>query len=48
MIGECLNAITGEIIECAIRVHRNLGPSLLERLYEEALCYELDKKLSFY
>jgi GxxExxY protein len=31
------NAITERIIECAIEVHRPLGPGLLENVYEEAL-----------
>ena len=35
-----LNIITGEIIGCAIEVHRNLGPGLLESTYEQCLCYE--------
>lgn len=35
------NRITGEIIGAAIEVHRELGPGLLERLYEQALCHEL-------
>ena len=34
-------AITGRIIACAIEVHRNLGPGLLESVYEAALCLEL-------
>ena len=37
-----LNEITEKIIGCAIEVHRNLGPGLLERVYEEALCIELE------
>jgi GxxExxY protein len=37
---EGLNKITENIIGCAIEVHRNLGPGLLESLYEKALCYE--------
>lgn len=36
-----LNQITERIIGCAIEVHRNLGPGLLENTYEEALCIEL-------
>lgn len=35
------NAVTRQIIGCAMEVHRLLGPGLLERIYEEALCYEL-------
>ena len=36
-----LNQLTEKIIGCAIEVHRNLGPGLLEATYEEALCIEL-------
>lgn len=36
------NEITEKIIGCAIEVHRNLGPGLLESIYEKALCYELE------
>jgi GxxExxY protein len=32
---------TEEILAAAIEVHRHLGPGLLESIYEEALCYEL-------
>ena len=35
--------LTYRIIECAIRVHRRLGPGLLESVYRECLCYELNK-----
>ena len=41
---EKLNSITREIIACAIEVHKNLGPGLLESLYEKALCYEMQLK----
>lgn len=34
------NAITERIIKCAIAVHRELGPGLLEDVYEEALDIE--------
>jgi GxxExxY protein len=37
------NQITEIIIGCAIKVHRNLGPGLLESAYQECLLYELTK-----
>ena len=36
-----LNALSEEIIRCAIEVHRELGPGLLESAYETAMCIEL-------
>ncbi len=36
-----LNAITDRIIKCAIEVHKNLGPGLLESIYEKAMNHEL-------
>jgi len=36
-----LNSITEKIIKCAIEVHKNLGPGLLESIYEKAMCHEL-------
>jgi GxxExxY protein len=37
-----INKLTERIIGCAIEVHRNLGPGLLESTYESALCVELE------
>ena len=37
------NEISEKVIGCAIEVHRQLGPGLLESVYEESLCYELSK-----
>jgi GxxExxY protein len=40
--------LTEKILGCAITVHKALGPGLLEKFYEEALCIELAReKLSF-
>lgn len=38
-----INQITEKIIGCAIEVHKNLGPGLLESAYEECLSFELQK-----
>ncbi len=34
--------LTERIIACAIAVHKELGPGLLEATYEEAICIELE------
>ena len=36
-----IDEITGAIVDSAIRIHRNLGPGLLESLYEALLACEL-------
>ena len=36
--------LTGRIIGCAYTVHNKLGPSFLERVYENALRIELEKQ----
>lgn len=38
------NELTGKIIGCGIEVHKALGPGLLESIYEECLCYELNQQ----
>ncbi len=38
-----LNELTEKIIGCAIKVHRVLGPGLLESAYEVCLVHELRK-----
>jgi GxxExxY protein len=37
-----LDRISGAIIGCAIRVHREIGPGLLESVYEACLGFELE------
>ena len=37
------NELSEIIIGAAIKVHKNLGPGLLESAYEECLYYELEK-----
>ena len=35
--------LSNQVIGCAIEVHRELGPGLLESTYEKCLAYELGK-----
>ena len=39
-----INQITEKIIGCAIEVHKNLGPGLLESAYEQCLAFELQNQ----
>ena len=40
--------LSNQVIGCAIEVHRELGPGLLESTYEQCLAYELkNKNLNF-
>jgi GxxExxY protein len=39
-----VNEITGIITEEAIKIHKDLGPGLLESVYEEILSYRLNKR----
>jgi GxxExxY protein len=38
-----LNELTGQIIEAAFKVHRRLGPGLLEHVYKKCLAHELGR-----
>lgn len=33
------------IVDCAYKVHKALGPGLLEKIYEACFCHELAKRL---
>ena len=39
-----MNELTSEIIDCAMTVHSELGPGLLEKVYETCLVQELKSK----
>ena len=36
--------LSSRVIGCAIEVHKNLGPGLLEKVYEVCFCHELSKR----
>ena len=38
------NGIGKEVVDAAVRVHRELGPGLLETVYEVVLARELEKR----
>lgn len=38
------NDISGKVLDLSIKIHKTLGPGLLEHVYEECLCYELDQE----
>lgn len=40
-VPDAWNRLTESVIGCAMEVHSILGPGLLERLYEEAMCFEM-------
>lgn len=37
------DALSKQVIGCALEVHKQLGPGLLESTYEHCLAYELEK-----
>lgn len=39
-----INEITSIIIEESIRIHKDIGPGLMEKVYEELLAYRLKKR----
>ena len=39
-----LERIGKKIVDAAYTVHKNLGPGLLEKVYEICFCYELEKR----
>ena len=43
MLSERLEEIGKIVVHCAYQVHKQLGPGLLERVYEVCLAYEIEK-----
>ncbi len=41
---DSLDTLSGQVIGAAIDIHRALGPGLLESVYEELLCRELERR----
>ncbi len=39
-----INAISGQVVDAALRVHSALGPGLLESVYEKCLQHELQRR----
>ena len=45
---DCPDAIITSVLDAAFEVHRELGPGLLESVYEQAMAFELaDKGVAF-
>jgi len=43
-ISESVNMLARKVVDAAFHVHENLGPGLLESVYEACLCHELNKR----
>jgi GxxExxY protein len=44
ILTEELQKLSKEIVDIAYKVHKSLGPGLLESIYETCFCYELTKR----
>jgi len=44
MTREAIEALATTIVDAAVRVHRQLGPGLLESTYQACLAHELQKR----
>jgi len=43
-LSPALNKLSGDVVDCAFQVHRELGPGFLESVYEDAMMIELQQK----
>jgi GxxExxY protein len=43
-VGPQIEAIGQHVVDCGFKVHRTLGPGLLESAYETCLTYELNQR----
>jgi GxxExxY protein len=43
-ISERADAVARQIVDSALAVHKELGPGLIEPVYERCLCYELGER----
>ena len=39
-----INLLTGTVLDACIKIHTTIGPGCFERVYEEALYYEMTKR----
>ena len=39
-----INDITGEIVDASLKIHKTMGAGLYEKVYEDCLCHELEKR----
>ena len=44
LIPDEINAVGTQIADAAIKVHKAMGPGLLESVYEECMAYKLEKR----
>ena len=44
MHGKRLNELSGQVVDAAIKVHKALGPGLLESAYQACLLFELHRR----
>ena len=43
MVTAEIDQVASQVVNAAFKVHKQLGPGLLERVYEVCLAYELEK-----